>query len=94
MTPTQAHWRILAVASLATVSLVGCGGSDGGTVPTPAPISDAIPFSIFATQAFSNSANSTPVSVNQDFTFDVNDEPAAFDALISSGTYGSGGAAQ
>jgi hypothetical protein len=87
MTPIHARWRILAAASLAAASLAGCGGSDGSTVPTPAPISDAIPFSAFAMQAFSNSANSTPVSVNQNFIFDVNEEPTAFDALILSGTY-------
>jgi hypothetical protein len=87
MTPIRSQWRILAAASLAAASLVGCGGSDGSTVPTPGPISEAIPFSNFATQAFSNSANSTPVSVNQNFAFDVNDEPTAFDALILSGTY-------
>lgn len=86
MTPVHSQWRILAVASLAA-SLVGCGGSDGSSVPAPGPISDAIPFSTFATQAFSNSANSTPVSVNQNFVFDVNEEPTAFDALILSGTY-------
>lgn len=87
MTSIQARWRILAAASLAAGSLAGCGGSDGSTVPTPGPISDAIPFSVFATQAFSNSANSTPVSVNQNFVFDVNDQPTAFDALVLSGTY-------
>jgi hypothetical protein len=87
MISIQARWRNLAAASLATAALVGCGGSDGGTVPTPGPISDAIPFSVFATQAFSNSANSTPVSVNHNFVFDVNEEPTAFDTLIASGTY-------
>ena len=87
MTSIQVRWCALAAASLAATSLAGCGGSDGGTVPTPAPISDAIPFSNFATQAFSNRANSTPVSVDQNFIFDVNDEPTAFDASILSGTY-------
>jgi hypothetical protein len=87
MIPIHVQWRMLAAASLAAALLVGCGGSDGSAVPTPGPISDAIPFSVFATQAFSNSANSTPVSINQNFDFDVNDEPTAFDALILSGTY-------
>jgi hypothetical protein len=87
MTPIQARWRALAAASLATASLVGCGGgNDASTVPTPAPVSAAIPFSVFATQAFSNSVNSTPVSVNQNFVFDVNEEPTAFDTLIASST--------
>jgi hypothetical protein len=79
--------RTLAAASLAAAALVGCGGSDGTTVPTPPPISDAVPFSNFVNQAFSNSANSTPVSVDVDFVYDVNEEPTAFDALILSGTY-------
>jgi hypothetical protein len=87
MTPIQARWRTLAAASLAAASLIGCGGSDGSTVPTPGPTSEAIPFSVFATQAFSNSANSAPVSVNQNFVFDVNEEPTAFDTQILSGTY-------
>jgi hypothetical protein len=87
MTPIQARCHLLAAAALAAASLAACGGSDGSTVPTPGPISEAIPFSVFATQAFSNSANSMPVSVNQDFAFDVNDEPTAFDASILSGTY-------
>jgi hypothetical protein len=87
MTAFQARWRTLAATSLAAASLVACGGNDGSTVPTSGPPSEAIPFSVFATQAFSNSANSTPVSVNQTFVFDVNEEPTAFDALILSGTY-------
>jgi hypothetical protein len=46
-----------------------------------------VSFSAFATQAFSNSANSTPVSINNNFAFDVNEDPTAFDSLILSGTY-------
>jgi hypothetical protein len=87
MTSLHAPWRILAVASLATVALIGCGGGSGGTVPTPPPISNAISFSAFATQAFSNGANSTPVSIDDNFVFDVNEDPTAFDSLILSGTY-------
>jgi hypothetical protein len=85
--PIQARWRTLAAASLAAATLVGCGGSDGSTVPPPAPVSDTIPFSNFATQTFSNRADATPVSVNQNFVFDVNEDPTAFDAQILSGTY-------
>lgn len=87
MTSFHASWRILAVASLAGVALIGCGGGGGGTVPTPPPISNAVSFSAFATQAFSNSANSTPVSVDNNFVFDVDEDPTAFDSLILSGTY-------
>jgi hypothetical protein len=87
MNPILAQWRILAAASLAAASLSGCGGGGGTTVPTPPPISSSVDFSIFATQAFSNPANSTPVPVDQNFTFDVNDDPTAFDTLIANGTY-------
>ena len=87
MISIHAQWRIAAVASLAAVSLVGCGGGGGVTVPTPAPISSSVDFSAFAAQAFTNSANSTPVSINVSFTFDVNDVPTAFDAQVLSGTY-------
>ena len=87
MTSIQLRWRTLAAASVAAAALAGCGGNDGGTVPTPAPISNAIPFSVFATQAFSNNANSTPVSVDQNFIFDVDDQPTAFDSLILAGMY-------
>jgi hypothetical protein len=87
MTSLHDQWRILAVASLATVALTGCGGGGGGTVPTPPPISSSISFSAFATQAFSNGANSTPVSINDSFVFDVNEDPTAFDSLVLSGTY-------
>ena len=86
MTPIHSQWRILA-ASLAAGCLVGCGGSDGSISADAGADFGPIPFSIFATQAFSNSANSTPVSVDQNFVFDVNEEPTAFDALILSGTY-------
>jgi len=87
MTPIHARWRTLTAACLTAAALVGCGGGSGGTVPTPPPIPDTIQFSLFATQAFSNSANSTPVSVNQNFVFDVNEDPTAFDASIEAGSY-------
>jgi hypothetical protein len=81
--------RFLAAASLAA-AMAGCGGGDGSEVPvtTVPPAASNIDFSIYANQAFSNSANSTPVSVNYTFNFDVNDDPTAFDALIASGSYG------
>jgi hypothetical protein len=87
MNLTQARWHIRGAAFLVAAALAGCGGDSGGTVPTPAPISDSVSFSGFVNQAFSNSANSTPVSVDVNFTFDVNEEPTAFDSLILSGTY-------
>jgi len=81
--------RFLAAASL-LVALAGCGENHGGGVPvtTVPPAASNIDFEIYANQAFSNSANSTPVSVNYTFNFDVNDDPTAFDALIAGGNFG------
>jgi hypothetical protein len=79
-------WRVLAASSVVIAFLSGCS-SGGGTVPQMPPPQDSIDFSIFVTQAFSNPANSTPVSVDVDFSFDVNDDPTAFDTLILSGTF-------
>jgi hypothetical protein len=82
-----AQWRYLAAASLAA-ALAGCGGNDGGTVPTPTVAPDVIDFEIFTNQAFSNSANSTPVSLDVTFNFDTNEEPYVFDQLIAAGSFG------
>jgi len=81
--------RFLAAGSLA-VALAGCGGSHGGGVPetTVPPAASNIDFEIYAHQAFSSSANSTPASVNYTFNFDANDDPTAFDDLIAGGTFG------
>jgi hypothetical protein len=46
-----------------------------------------VDFSTFAANAFAQSANSTPVSLdNVTFNYDVNDDPMAFDGLIMSGS--------
>jgi len=87
----NAQWRISAAAIVAAASLAGCNGS-GGSVP-PSSVAPATPpqitdFSVFAKQAFAANANSTPVSLDGfTFTFDVNDDPGAFDALITSGMF-------
>jgi hypothetical protein len=53
--------------------------------PTPPQTND---FSIIAERAFAANANSTPVSLDGiTFTFDVNNDPGAFDALIASSTF-------
>jgi len=80
-------WRVLAASSVVVAVLSGCGGSDGSTVPPIPPPNTSIDFSTFVNQAFSNPANSTPVSVDVNFSFDVNDEPTAFDALILAGSF-------
>jgi predicted component of type VI protein secretion system len=78
--------RILAAAFTAA-ALAGCGGNNETTVPVTTPPPTSIQFSVFANQAFSNSANSSPVAVDYTFNFDVNDDPTAFDGAIASGTY-------
>ncbi len=80
-------WPTWAAASLAAVILGGCH-DDTVTVPASQAQSADVPFSVFATQAYSNSANSTPVQVNNvSFIFDVNDQPAYFTNLIAMGSY-------
>jgi hypothetical protein len=86
----NAKWRISAAAVVAVVSVAACNNG-GGIVPpstgapTPPQTND---FSVFAERAFAANANSTPVSLDGvTFTFDVNDDPGAFDALIGYGTF-------
>ncbi len=81
--------RFLAAASFAA-AMTGCGGGNSVSVPetTVPPSASNIDFSTYANQAFSNSANSTPVSVNYTFNFDANDDPTAFDELIAGGSFG------
>jgi hypothetical protein len=79
-------WRMLAAASLAVASLAGCS-SGGGTVPPLVVPPATIDFSAFVAEAFAQSANSIPVSVDLNLNFDVNDDPTAFDTLIMAGTY-------
>jgi len=88
MNPLKFNWRYLAAAA-AAAALAGCGGG-GSTVPTPPPPTAAqeAPFSLFVTTLFATPANGTPVDVTNDvFNFDVNDDPTAFSALLTEGTY-------
>jgi len=91
MINTNAKWRIAAAAVVAAASVAACSNG-GGTVPpsTVAPVKppQIVDFSQFAKEAFAANANSTPVSLDGfTFTFDVNDDPGAFDALIMSNTF-------
>ena len=86
------RWRISAAAFVAAAFLAGCNSGSGGTVPpsgvAPAPPAQTVDFSAFAEKAFAANANSTPASLDGvAFTFDVNNDPGAFDALIMSGTF-------
>jgi hypothetical protein len=87
MSKINPKWQILAAASVAVATLAGCGGGGGGTVPPLVVPQETIDFATFANEAFSQSANSIPVSVDLNFTFDVNDDPTAFDGLIMSGNF-------
>jgi hypothetical protein len=87
----NAKWRISAAAFVAAASMAGCNGG-GGTVPpstvAPGQPSQVTDFSFFAQKTFAADANSTPVSLDGfTFTFDVNDDPGAFDSLITQGTF-------
>ncbi len=84
--------RFLAAGALAA-ALAGCGGNNGGIVPTTTapPANSNIDYRTFIDQAFANSANAKPVSVDfvsNPFSFDDNDNPTAFDSLIASGSFG------
>jgi hypothetical protein len=88
MTYRNVKWIAAAATAVVIAALAGCGGDDANPVPAASTPSGAVPFSIFANQAFSNSANSTPVAINNvNFTFDVNDQPTYFSGLIAMGTY-------
>jgi hypothetical protein len=86
MTHRYSKW-LAAAASLAVAALAGCN-DDTQTVQTaPAP-TENVNFSAFANQAFTNSANSTPVSLSGfTFVFDVDDQPTYFAGLIAMGSY-------
>jgi len=90
MTHIDRTWRVLAAVSATATLLAACNdGTTGPAASAPPPASTTIDFSIFAQQAFSNSANSTPVPINSlTFNFDVNDNPTAFNALIADGMFG------
>lgn len=81
------RWRMVAAVSVTGAFLGGCHNS--GNLPTASPPpQEGVIFSIFATQAFSNSANSTPVGVDLTFKYDVDEDPTAFDTSIASGGFG------
>jgi hypothetical protein len=88
----KARWLISAAAFVAAASLAGCNSGNGGNVPPPPvmppPPAQTVDFSAFSEKAFAANANSTPVSLDGvTFTFDVNNDPGAFDTLIMSGTF-------
>ncbi len=87
MSNFRAIGRLLAVTSLVTAALAACHDNNSASSPPVPPPTQTTEFSTFAEQAFAQSANSTPVSLdNVTFNYDVNDDPTAFDSLIMSGS--------
>lgn len=87
MSNFKALARVLAVTSLVTAALAACHSDNGAGSPPAPPPTQSIDFSTFAEQAFAQSADSTPASLdNVTFNYDVNDDPTAFDSLILSGS--------
>jgi len=87
MSNFKAIVRLLAVTSLVTAALAACHDDNSASSPPPPPPNQTVDFSTFAANAFAQSANSTPVSLdNVTFNYDVNDDPTAFDGLIMSGS--------
>jgi hypothetical protein len=81
------HWRLPAAALLAAAALAACQNSDTSSAPSPTPpatpSAPAIFFSAFVEQVYDTSANSTPVDIDSvNLIYDVNSDPAAFDALL------------
>lgn len=81
---TQYRWMMSAVLASAAVTVIGCHGGNGSTVPTPPPVSNnSEKFSALANQVYAMSANSTPFNFDSAIiVYDVNDDPTAFNALL------------
>jgi hypothetical protein len=77
----------LTASALLAAAVAGCNGGSNGAAPTtpptpPAPQTTA--FSAFTKSVFAQSADSTPQSLdNVTFDFDVDDDPTAFDGLLT-----------
>jgi hypothetical protein len=81
-------WRLAASALLAAAAVAGChGDGDNGaavTTPTAPPATQMTQFSTFTKSVFAQSVDSTPQSLdNVTFNFDVDDDPTAFDGLLT-----------
>ena len=89
MTTLTAKWRIGMAGLVAAASLAAChGGNDSVYTPPTPPPPQGVSFTAFATQAFNASANSSPAGVTGVvFTFDADNNPAAFDTLIMTGSF-------
>jgi len=75
--------RLIAAAGLlCAATLGGCNDNHGSIAGPPAASQPAI-FSAFVTQIFSTDADATPVSVDLTLNYDVDNDPTAFDGLLT-----------
>lgn len=82
-------WRYVAAVWVTAASLAACHQDNGSAASSnPPPQPSTVQFSTFAKNAFAASANSSPISLDGvNFTYDVDNDPTAFDMLIMSGAY-------
>ena len=81
-------WRYVAAVWVTAASLAACHQDNGSNSSNPSSQPSAVQFSTFAKNAFAASANSSPISLDGvNFTYDVDNDPTAFDMLIMSGAY-------
>jgi hypothetical protein len=74
--------RLTAAALLCAAALDGCSDNQDHMTGPPAARQPAI-FSAFVTQIFGTDANATPVSVDVTLSYDVDNDPTAFDGLLT-----------
>ena len=70
-----------AAALLLAVLLGGCSDNQGRMAAPPAAAQTAM-FSAFVTQVFAADANAKPMSVDLTFSYDVDNDPTAFNGVL------------
>lgn len=78
----KANFRIAGAALLSAAALAGCNDNPGNVPSMPAAPQPAI-FSGYVMQIFRTDADATPVSVDVELNFDVDNDPTAFDGLLT-----------
>ena len=69
-------------ALIAAASLAACGGDDHASPPAGTAV-QYTQFSAFVKSTYALAANTTPIEINDlQFSFDVQDDPTAFDGLL------------
>lgn len=75
----------LAAAALAAAALAGCHNNNEGANANPVqpPAGSTLVWSTFVKQVYSYAPDSTPINLDGlMFTFDVDEDPTAFDGLL------------